>query len=268
MLVALLAVVIVRDDDRVPGDPQGAQVSRFAFDSAAVGAREHVTVVVPPGPALRGPRPLLVFLHGRGGGDRDELVTPMFAALRRLGRAAPIVAFPGGGEDSYWHDRADGAWGRYVSSEVIPQVVHRFGADARRVAIGGISMGGYGALALASLHPGRYCAVGAHSPALWQTGGETAAGAFDDAEDFAGHDVIATARTNPAIFAAQPVRIDAGDADPFLPGDRAFVAALRTGGMDIELHTAPGGHDDGYWDSHWRDYLRFYAAALRDCHRG
>ena len=24
---------------------------------------------------------------------------------------APIVAFPDGGGDSYWHDRADGDWG-------------------------------------------------------------------------------------------------------------------------------------------------------------
>lgn len=35
---------------------------------------------------------------------------------------APIVAFPYGGDHSYWHDRADGSWGRYVTDEVIPEV--------------------------------------------------------------------------------------------------------------------------------------------------
>lgn len=35
---------------------------------------------------------------------------------------------------------------------------------------------------LAMLHPGRFCAVGGHSPALWFDGGETAPGAFDSAE--------------------------------------------------------------------------------------
>jgi S-formylglutathione hydrolase FrmB len=64
------------------------------------------------------------------------------------------------------------------------------------------------------------------------------------------------------------IEVMAGETDPFLPGDRAFIAALRAGGMGIELHTAPGGHDDGYWDGRWRDYLRFYAAALQACRRG
>lgn len=257
--------MIARDEDGVSGDPQGAEVYRFAFQSTAVRSQEHVTVVIPPGPAPRRPRPLLVFLHGRGGNDRDNLKTSMFSALRRLGRAAPIVAFPDGGADSYWHDRASGAWERYVTAEVIPRVVHRFNADGNRVAIGGISMGGYGALDIAEHHPGRYCAIGAHSPALWQTGGETAAGAFDDAQDFAAHDVIASARANPADLAAQPIRIDAGETDPFLPGDRAFAAALDASGSKIRLHTAPGGHDEAYWTAHWHDYLRFYAAALRSC---
>lgn len=264
-LVAVLALVVVRDIVDRSDDPQGAHVSRFVIESAAVGRQEHVTVVVPAGPQPKRPRPLLVFLHGRGGDDRDNLVTPMFTALRRLGRTAPIVAFPDGGTDSYWHDRADGAWGRYVTAEVVPQVVRRFDADGRRVAIGGISMGGYGALDIVVQHPNSFCAVGAHSPALWQTGGETAAGAFDDAEDFAAHDVIATARARPAAFAAHPLRIDTGASDPFLPGDRAFVTALRAAGMNIRLHTAPGGHDDTYWNDHWRAYLRFYAAALRSC---
>jgi S-formylglutathione hydrolase FrmB len=49
---------------------------------------------------------------------------------------------------------------------VIPQVTRRFGTDRRRVAIGGISMGGFGAYDLARLNPGRFCAVGGHSPAL------------------------------------------------------------------------------------------------------
>jgi S-formylglutathione hydrolase FrmB len=54
---------------------------------------------------------------------------------------------------------------------VIPEVVKRFGADGRRVAIGGISMGGFGAYDIARLNPGRFCAVAGHSPALWRTGG-------------------------------------------------------------------------------------------------
>jgi S-formylglutathione hydrolase FrmB len=264
--VGLVVSLVSACGTDTPDDPQGAHVTRMTIDSTAVGQPEHVTVVVPPGSASRGPRPLLVFLHGRGANDQTYLDTPMFATLRRLGARAPVVAFPDGGDHSYWHDRADGAWARYVTDEVIPQVTRRFHADPRRVAIGGISMGGFGALDLAERMPSRWCAVGAHSPALWQTAGETAPGAFDDAQDFAAHDVIAAAGGDAASLEARPLWIDAGDGDPFRAGDEAFVAALRSAGdTQIQLDTKPGGHDDDYWSSRWKDYLPFYADALANC---
>ena len=65
---------------------------------------------------------------------------------------------------------------------VLPHVVGRWGVDPARIAIGGISMGGFGALHLAGREP--FCAVGGHSPALWLSGGETPPGAFDDGDGF------------------------------------------------------------------------------------
>jgi acetyl esterase/lipase len=59
--------------------------------------------------------------------------------------------------------------------------------------------------------------------------------------------------------------LDAGDEDPFRPGDDAFAAALRAAGATPRVHTWPGGHDGDYSDAHWRDYLRFYARALDRC---
>ncbi|MFN2617601.1 MAG: alpha/beta hydrolase [Thermoleophilaceae bacterium] len=222
------------------------------------------TVVVPPGDGPRG-RPLLVFLHGRGGDEDSNLDDEMFSALRSLGANAPVVLFPSGSEHSYWHDRRDGAWGRYVTAEAIPQAQKRFHTDPRRVAISGMSMGGFGAYDLALRASRRYCAVGGHSPALWRTAGETAPGAFDDAQDFARNDVIATARSQPRRLAGRPLWLDAGLSDPFDPGDRAFVEALRAAGVPIEVHRWPGGHDRSYWHRHWADYLRFYARALARC---
>jgi S-formylglutathione hydrolase FrmB len=151
--------------------------------------------------------------------------------------------------------------------EVIPEAVRRLHADPRRIAIGGISMGGFGAFDLARLNPGRFCAVGGHSPALWQTAGETASGAFDDADDFARHDVIADARLHPDRFAGERLWIDSGTEDPFVPGIRAFVAALRTNGLRISTHSWPGGHEGAYWRRHWDAYLGFYADALAACRR-
>ena len=204
-----------------------------------------------------------MFLHGRNGDEHSELDDAFFSALADAGARAPLVAFPYGGDHSYWHDRADGRWGTYVTREVIPQVVKRFQADGRRVAIGGISMGGFGALRhRAAASRGRFCAVAGHSPALWRSGGETAPGAFDDAEDFARHDVIGAAQADPDAFGRARLWLDAGDEDPFRPGDEALTQAL---GSRVSAHTWPGGHDGDYWNAHWPDYARFYVRALASC---
>lgn len=247
-------------------DTAGATVEHFTIKSKAVGRSLPVDVVIPPGADGARRPPMLVFLHGRGGDQGSEQVDQFFAALAKLGSRAPIVAFPYGGDHSYWHNRAGGDWGSYVVDEVIPQVARRYDADPHRVAIGGISMGGFGAFDLALHYPGRFCAVGGHGPALWQTGGETAPGAFDDAEDFDGNNVIGAAASDPAPFTSQPVWIDAGNEDPFQPGDQAFAQELRTDGADATIKLdRPGGHDSDYWNAHWSEYLRFYAAALAKC---
>jgi S-formylglutathione hydrolase FrmB len=273
-LLAIAALVIVGVvawrlvDAAVGPDTSGASVEHFTIQSKAVGHRLPVTVVIPSG-ATSGPRrPLLVFLHGRGSSEDAWLSDPFFSALATAGRRAPIVAFPYGGDHSYWHNRASGDWAIYVMGEVIPQVVHRYGADPNRVAVGGISMGGFGAFDLAVHYPGRFCAVGGHSPALWESADETAPGAFDDPSDFEANDVIGAASTNPTPFTSQPVWLDAGSDDPFQPWDQEFADELRTDGADATINLDwPGGHDADYWGAHWAEYMRFYVRALAGCKR-
>jgi len=263
LVVAALALLLV-----VPAlgtDTRGARVVRFSISGPLVHQTLPVAAVIPAGATAR-PRPLLVFLHGKGEDENSNLDDAMFAALARLGSRAPDVVFPYGGADSYWHDRADGAWGAYVVREVIPQALRRLHADPSRIAIGGISMGGFGALDIARLNRGRFCAVGGHSAALWVSGGESAAGAFDDAEDFARHDVIAAARAGDP-YPGVAVWIDVGTDDPFRAADTTLAGALRADGHPVQFHVWPGGHDQGYWQSHWNSYLGFYAAALANCHQ-
>ena len=248
-----------------PVDKHGASVERVTIKSRAVDRKLSVSVVVPKGASDQDRRPLLVFLHGRGEDQNTFLNESMFKALAHLGHRAPIIAFPYGGDHSYWHDRDGGAWGTYVTGEVIPVVMRRFPARADRIAIGGISMGGFGAYDIARRHPGRFCAVGGHSPALWTSAGLTAAGAFDDAQDFARHDVIAAAREGQAGLTGQPVWLDAGYKDPFRPWHQVFVSALRSADAPLTVRTWPGTHDRGYWNRHWNAYLGFYARALRNC---
>jgi S-formylglutathione hydrolase FrmB len=262
LLYAVLRLTVL-----APADRDGAEVVHLTIDSRDVDAHQGVQVVVPaPDVGRTRGKPLLVFLHGHGGSDtsytEDEA---FFRALAALGRRAPVVAFPDGGEDSYWHNRDDGRWGSYVTGEVIPTVIRRFHLDPHRIAIGGISMGGFGAYDIALDHPGRFCAVGGHSPALWLEGGATAPGAFDDAEDFERNDVIGAVRADPGAFGPIPIWNDYGDEDPFLIGDVAFDEALEAGGADLTAHEWHGGHEQSYWDRHWKAYLGFYARALAHC---
>jgi S-formylglutathione hydrolase FrmB len=254
-----------------PVDTHGAKVVHLTIHSKAVGKNLDVGVVVPGGDAT-GERPLLVFLHGKdetvgsfvgdGPFSGDE---PFFAALAKLGARAPLVAFPADDGDSYWHGRATGNWAAYVIDEVIPQVTRRFHADSDSMAVGGISMGGFGAYDLALQNPGRFCAVGGHSPALWLRGADTAPGAFDDAEDFERNDVIVTVRNDPNAFGPIPIWNDYGSEDPFAISDVALDETLEAAGANLTTHSWPGPHARSYWDRHWGAYLRFYANALRHC---
>jgi S-formylglutathione hydrolase FrmB len=121
-------------------------------------------------------------------------------------------------------------------------------------------MGGFGALDLARLHPRRFCAVGGHSPAVWRTGGETPAGAFDDAEDFSRHDLFAGPFGGRAAL-----WIDVGRGDPFHDAAGAYARLLRRHGRDVTLRISDGGHDREYWKRHLDAYLGFYADALARC---
>ncbi len=256
-VIALVVGATVGKDDE--GDPRGARVIRYELSSRYVGRKLDQVLVVPRGGG-RG-RPLVVFLHGRGSSPGDQLSDEFYAALDALGPRAPVVLLPSGGDDSYWHNREDGEWMQYVVGEAITRGLVRSGADRRRLAISGISMGGFGAFDIARVHSGLFCAVAGHSPAVWTRAEDTAEGAFDDAADFRRHDVVASgARGLPAH-----VWVDVGDDDPFREGVAALVAAIRSGGGKPSVHVWEGGHDSNYWRAHMRDYFRFYARALERC---
>ena len=258
-LAALLAIpgwIVVRDLRRGYRGALGARVVHFSLQSRLL-RRKLGEVLVTPRGGGRG-RPLLVFLHGRSASPGSNLTDPFFRGLRALGSRAPNVLFANGGDHSYWHNRADGPWGSYVLREAIPAALRRSGADSHRVAIGGISMGGFGALDLARIAPKRFCAVGAHSAALWARGTDTPSGAFDDAEDFARHDLIRFARSR-ALYGV-PVWIDVGRDDPFVQADTTLAGELRSHGT-VKFQVHGGGHSG--WSGRMPEYLRFYASACR-----
>jgi S-formylglutathione hydrolase FrmB len=257
LVLAAIGWGAVRDALNGYKSTRGSHVVRFTIDSRFMHRRLHEVAVVPPGGG-RG-RPLLVLLHGRSGDPDNVLSDSFFKGLQALGDRAPVVLLADGGDHSYWHDRRDGPWGSYVMREAIPPAITRFDANPRRIGVGGFSMGGFGAFDLARLAPGEFCAVGGHSAALWQQGGDTPQGAFDDAEDFSRHDVMAAAR-NRSSFPV-PIWLDVGSADPFRPADTRMAETLRASGHRVTFRVWPGDHSFHYWDQHIGAYLRFYANA-------
>ncbi len=243
-----------------------AKIKQVKIESELLDKELPAKVVVPVG-AQSGGRSLVVFLHERGGDEDTHVDQELLRALDEVGGDAPIIAFPRGGSDSYWHDRDDDAWGSYVLSEVVPQLRKRLDVKRGRVIIAGISMGGYGAYNLARQEPGKFCAVAGHAPAIWEDFDETAPGAFDGPEDFARNDVIEAVRTSSKLK-GERAWVDAGTEDPFRTGDEALLDSLDAAGARTSRRLQwSGGHETAYWSSHWRSYIEFYARALGECAR-
>jgi poly(3-hydroxybutyrate) depolymerase len=258
--VAGVVFAATRDDP----ERRGADEESFDVRSRLLGRTLEQRAAIPSGGAEG--RPLLVLLHGRGSKPGDAFSDEFFAELERLGPRAPVVVEVNGGESSYYHDRDSGRWGTYVVREAIPAAVQRFGVDRERIAIGGTSMGGFGALDIARRNPGRFCAVGGHSAAIWRRASDTPRGAFDDARDFRRHDVYGHVRRDARAYAGESVWIDVGRSDPFRAANTSLARMLaRRDRADVEFHLRPGGHGNAYFRANVASYLRFYARELAEC---
>jgi S-formylglutathione hydrolase FrmB len=232
---------------------RGGEETAALGEPLVFGELRHRTI-----PAASDGAPLLVLLHERGGSPRELLWPELVDALDAQGSNAPGLLLVDGGDHSYYHDRADFDWGTHILDEAIPAARDRLKTDPGREAIGGFSMGGFGALDLARQR--RFCAVGAHSPALWEDGGETPEGAFDHAEDFERHDVLEAAQSDPNLFRGAQVWLDVGLDDPFRQN------TVRLGALvDAPAKTPPGDHSTAYWRDHVNEYVQFYARALKTC---
>jgi S-formylglutathione hydrolase FrmB len=134
-----------------------------------------------------------------------------------------VVAAVDGGQDSYWHRRADGTDAlAMLIKEFMPLVRDKAGPLPQ--AIMGWSMGGYGALLAAE----------------WLAPGATAPGAFDSPADFYANDVY----TGVSDLRVMKVAVFCGTADPFYTATRHLVGLMDN---PHEARFGPGGHDDAYW---------------------
>ncbi len=190
--------------------------------------------------------PLVVMLHGFGDNHTSALksMTPAQAvAMRVAGRAlTPMALVTVDGGNGYWnpHPRDDPM--AMVVDELIPMCQGRgLGVAPRRIAMMGISMGGYGALAITERNPGLVSALAIISPAVWTSYAQARAAsaqAFASSSAFVAGDVIAHAGSLRGVA----LRVASGIDDPFHPGVVDLFKVLPKGSISLfekGCHTDP-----------------------------
>lgn len=138
------------------GDSQGKIENR----TVKVEANDfQYQVYVPPGFQSEKKLPLIVFLHGIGqrgsGGFLPTAGAAHSIAQHYLAQVPAIILLPQCRRTSYWSD----AVMEEMVMRQIAQTIEEFGADAGRVYLIGVSMGGYGVWHFAAKHPEKFAAL-------------------------------------------------------------------------------------------------------------
>ena len=228
-------------------------------------------MIIPQGKP--GPWPVFYLLHGL---SDDHSMWTRRTSIERYVEGLPLmVVMPDGGR-GFYTDAADLPRSKYeslIAQDLIGFVDATFPTKASRDGrvIGGLSMGGYGALKIALHRPDLFCAAVSHSGAV-QWGHEPVS---EDPEDWrrefrpilgaapqgGPNDILALAeKIDRAILPA--LRIDCGTEDFLIDDNRALHRHLEALGIPHEYAEHPGGHDWAYWDQHIQDSLRFFGGIL------
>jgi len=240
-------------------------VCTLHFHGEAIQKASSMNVIFPHRSDVQGPFPVLYLLHGL---SDDHTIWCRRTSLERYVRELPlIIVMPDGGR-SFYTDAAEGLpYEQHIMADVIGFVERTFNvrADREGRAIGGLSMGGYGAMKLALKYPQVFGSVVAHSgtydmrfilrpdnpsrPERRRIFGDDAIGGPDD--------VFALAeRLDPAQ--APRIRFDCGVDDFLIEYSRALHAHMQALGIPHAYAEYPGAHTWAYWDEHIQEAIAFH----------
>ena len=229
--------------------------------------------------------PVLYFLHGLGGNEQMFLDSGAWNLTEDLweqhSMGEYLIVTPAG-DTSFYINSHDGRrrYEDFFVQEFLPFIEHHYRIRAGRASrgIGGISMGGYGALHLAFRHPELFASVSAHSaalverlPAVSSAGFERNplsrifGGVFGSPPDrvFWEHNSPLTL-AHSAHLAGLRIYFDCGSEDDygFESGAAALHKILAARGIPHEFHLYPGSHSWSYFAEHLPASLEFHARYL------
>jgi len=206
-----------------------------------------------------GPYPVLYQLHGGNQSHTDWL---SYSRLIHYVSNLPfIVIFPDGAQ-SRWANGGSPftAYEDFLIEELANHILETFPASNGKWAIGGNSMGGFGAVRLGLKYPQRFFSIWSHSGVFPTT--ET----LPDHWDWSGDpgDLDCYALVDQLDSQAIPrLSFDCGTGDHLLESNRDFHTYLKERRIPHDYYEHSGGHNWVYWDKHVPEALTQHQEALK-----
>lgn len=229
-------------------------VATVQFYSHALGRRTTYEAILPD--TGTGPFPVLLQLHGLF--DDHNSWIHKSKLVHYVSELQAIVILPDGGTSGYldWptqpHERLNRQLYETMIVEDLWNEVHRnFHVDDQKWAIGGLSMGGYGAMRLGLRHPEKFASIWAHSSAF-VIGDVVPALGLAEIKDASLHELAPKLKGRPDLPA---IAFDCGTEDELIESNRDFHQLLDELGIEHHYAEHPGGHTWEYWDAHILDAL-------------
>lgn len=213
------------------------------------------------------PELVVVLLHGVYGSHWSWLAhggaAEVLGAEVRSGRIPPtIIVTPSDGLWGWGSDyaRFDGAdHESWITDDVVHVVCDMHDVHGLPIGIGGLSMGGYGALRLAARHPSLFVAASGHSSITRWSDLALFESLTPPATEIDGPDLVDVIVG--AGAAAPPMRFDCGVDDLLIEQNRELHQQLTVAGVEHHYDEHPGGHEWSYWRTHLPETLRHIARA-------
>lgn len=199
----------------------------------------------------------LYLLHGLWGSHVDWVSG---TRIQRWAEERDLAVVMPAGENSFYVDRPGfhTEFGKFIGEELVQITRRMFPLSERKedTFIGGLSMGGFGAMRNGLAYQDTFSRIIALSPALhlFEDGPEPFAGFLGKGPgDWEG---IVNSDVNPrwliANYAGEKpgVYLACGDRDELLPAARIYGKLLTDAGFELHYVEDEGGHEWDYWDRH------------------
>jgi enterochelin esterase-like enzyme len=254
-------------------------VIMHSFHATVLGREWPYAVYLPTGYRTDAARyPVLYLLHGNNGDAMDwvtqgDLQSTVDTLIAHREIAPVVIVMPQGGTEWYV-DRKEKMETAFFA-DLVPEIESHFAVEDERGgrAIGGVSMGGFGALRYTLEHPEMFCGALLLSPAIYSgepplTSSARRVGVFGE-HQFDAH--VWRALNYPALWSSYfsrpwrvPIFIASGDDDLVIQAESSLLyTRLREAGNPAALRIVDGGHVWPVWRELLPAALKYALACVR-----